>query len=217
MKSLKKVFRFLVIMLRLFIRCLDDVKLTDVLVCGGSDGYLRLLPLPLLSSSSSSDTFVWESSTFFASNCAISSMNFSWRYLYTGFVDGSVKVWTVSMMEAATGGLQDLFSSKSGIKTVSLVLLNNQLVHAGPVTAIQSVGGHLFTSSHDFSLLPWKKPEKLNAKSEGDFTQTPLVGYVIHSHPVICMACNPNMIVSGDEHGEIVVSAPSVSSEFLSG
>jgi WD40 repeat protein len=178
----------------------DDAFLTDILACGSANGYLTALPLPLLSENSN-DTQSMEAISIFGGNCAISAIRSCWKFLYAGFIDGTVKVFAIVTNK-------EYGSARYPIRMISLIRVSNMAIHAGPVTSMAATGGHFFTASHDFSVVPWIEPDKLDAKSENEFTQSQGTSYVVHTHAIVCMAANKNMIVSGDDCGQIVVMAP---------
>eukprot|EP01035_Chromulina_nebulosa_P019129 gene19129-24965_t len=186
----------------------DDINLTDVAVCGLANGYINFFPLPLSFGSSGNESTTWECLTLYAGDCSISSLKYFWNFLYVGFVDGTIKAWSVSLDKK-------LNSSKHPIRMLQLNKVQSFNIHAGPVTSICFTGGHMFTASHDFSILPWNPPEKLKAKTEAEFSQSPLSGIIHHSHPIVCMANNKYVLVSGDDHGNIIVSAPAVIGDKL--
>lgn len=204
----------------------EGIHMIDIVAIGTANGMLKLLPLPLVnanltgSMSKVSET-TWEGSSILTGNTSgVSAVKYAWKYLYTGFVDGSVRIWSIQLsndIQHDKSVFSSLFSNTKQFslsKLINVVKVDSQSVHSGPVTAMMWTGGYLFTSSHDFSIVPWKQPNKLTAKNEQEFIQEITSGYVIHSDAIISMACNSHLIVSGDDSGCIHVSAPTALGEF---
>jgi WD40 repeat protein len=181
---------------------LDDVFCTDAIAVGSANGYVTVLPLPLLTGGDIlNETQSMEAISLFGGNSPVSSVQVAWNYLYAGFADGTVKIWSILLKK--NGG-----TARYPIRSINIVKMGVMAVHAGPVTAISQTGGHLFTASHDFSIIPWVKPEKLGARSEAEFSQKQESGLVFHNHAVVCMNANNYSVVSGDDCGQIIVAVP---------
>lgn len=181
---------------------IDDVFCTDAVACGSANGYVTVLPLPLLVGGDvANETQSIEGISLYGGNCPVSSVRSAWNYLYAGFADGTVKIWSI-LLKKNSG------SPRYPIRMVNLIKVGLVALHAGPVTAITHTGGHLFTTSHDFSIIPWTKPEKSGARSESEYSQHQVSGAVVHMHAVVCMGSNNNALITGDDRGLIVVSVP---------
>ena len=89
-----------------------------------------------------------------SSSGAITALRVAWRYLYTAASDGTVKVWDIQYLYDD----DEKKEVKLGIK--SLNLLASVPVHSGPISALTFVGGVLYSSSHDMSIVPYLEPYK---------------------------------------------------------
>jgi hypothetical protein len=130
--------------------------------------------------------------------------------VYAGFTDGCVKTWAVTLV------LDDSVATNP-VNMVRLSLVQDVQVHAGPVTCMAFTGGVLFSASYDFSILPWDVPDKLNAKSTANFSQSYATGLIYHNNCVISMAASKRLLVTGDEGGRVVVTYPATSRPDFSG
>jgi hypothetical protein len=66
----------------------------------------------------------------------------------------------------------------------------------------------MFSSSHDLSIMKWLAPLNLNAKRSLEFKQDHSTAMILHGAPIVTMAANSFCMVTGDESGKVVISAP---------
>ena len=185
----------------------DEMTLTDILIAGTQRGRILVLPLPL--AGSSTESAYWEGFFVEGGECGVSSVQVAWGYVYAGFTDGRVKTWAVEMRKSVN-------SNVSPIRNVVFLPVQSVQVHAGPVTCLAFTGGSLFSASYDFSILPWTAPDRLNAKTVANFTQSYREGMIHHSNSILTIASNKTMMVTGDEGGRVVVTyAKKVREDFM--
>ena len=185
----------------------DEVALTDILVCGTSKGKLLILPLPLANSNESE---TWNGTFIDAGESGVSSVRIAWDFIYAGFTDGRVKTWAVEVKKSIN-------TLTNPIKMIQLLPVQSVQVHAGPVTCLAYTGGALFSASYDFSILPWATPDRLNAKTTANFSQSYREGLIYHSNCIISIDSNKSMMVTGDEGGRVVVTySKKIREDFMS-
>ena len=176
----------------------DELSLTDILVCGTAKGKLLVLPMPL---PNSNENATWNGFLVDAGECGVSSVRIAWNFVYAGFTDGRVKTWAIEIIKSNNTILNP-------IKMIHFLPVQNVQVHAGPVTCLAFTGGSLFSASYDFSILPWSTPDRLNAKTIANFSQSYREGLIYHSNCIISIGSSKTMMVTGDEGGRVVVSYP---------
>ena len=66
----------------------------------------------------------------------------------------------------------------------------------------------MFSASHDLSIMKWYSPFNYHAKSEREYSQEHSTAMVFHGDPIISMDCNDYCIISGDQSGKLVITAP---------
>jgi hypothetical protein len=186
----------------------EENTLSHVLAVGDSSGYVSLLPLPSHYASTAEYQTSWEACTTLCGESQVTSISFNWGYIYTGFANGVVKTWAISVDKG-------MLSHPQPIHAITLIPLSKEAVHAAPVTEIFYAGGRLFSTSHDYSVLPWRPPDKMKVTSEANFMQEIDAGKVLHSYPIIAAAANKFLMVTGDEFGKVRITAPGVFSDNI--
>lgn len=186
----------------------EENTLSHVLAVGDSSGHISFLALPSHLANSSELKIPWEAHRHHCGDSQITAISYNWGYVYTGFANGSVRTWAMQIDKVQLTSLQP-------IHAISLIALSNEPVHSAPVTQIFQAGGRLFSTSHDYSVLPWKPPEKLKVMDSANFSQEIDAGKVLHSYPIIAAAANRFLIVTGDEFGKVRITAPGVFSDNI--
>jgi len=179
---------------------IDEVTMTEALVCGLNNGNLQLVPLPLINGPPGSERMSLVPKVITAGTAAVSCICFAWGFVYTGFTDGTLKTWAIILNKDTQSG--------GPINQVNLELVQNITVHAAPICSLLYSGNFLFTVSHDFSMIPFKPPEKVSAKSAAQFFQDHMAAYIIHNSPIICATSNKYGLISCDDDGFVKISAP---------
>eukprot|EP01038_Epipyxis_sp_PR26KG_P011591 gene11591-15525_t len=188
----------------------DDITLSHALACGAANGTVTLLPVPLSKAAADSGE-VWSSNAPYSiSDVPVTSICYAWGYLYVGSADGVMRTCAIISLKPS-----EVYFRISPIDLIQLQSINFQPVHASSVTGLVFTGGYLFSSSFDFSILPWNPPEKENLKSGSDFKQSLASGLIFHSNPIVSIAANNNIIVTGDDSGQLVFIAPSETEPFI--
>lgn len=183
----------------------DRLNAQNAVCVGLANGGVAFLPLPLEKAELSTDTS-WESlqiaKEVMGYRSSISSISIAWNFLYVGYVDGTVRCYAIVIED------QSRMFMEHSIKALKIVSLDSQQIHAGPVTGIIEAGDHMFTISHDMSIMKWKAPLNLTADTPLEFSQEHDTAMIIHAAPIITICGNNYCIVSGDDTGKVIISAP---------
>jgi len=206
---------------------IDEVPLKQVIVAGCKNGNIVVLPIPLKESTRLRVKNNWDAIIVQTDlNIPVACISSAWNFLYAGYADGSIRVWsistntvlkesapvTTSMFGVNVNTLKSAFSIQNYLKFIEV---DKKYVHTGAVTGLLFTGETLFSCSHDYSFLSYSAPENLNAKTPGYFKQAVGKGLVIHNDHITSMYANKFLIVSGDNSGHVKISIPAVMSEVL--
>jgi hypothetical protein len=184
------------------------------LATGGSDGVLSCFafkPDPQWA-----NTVTWKPTVTIEAHQgrAVTAAAVAWKRLYTAGSDGTIKVWEMEFEEKETSVMEKGVKITISIKktgVIGLALAVTVPVHAGPVSSLISLGGILFSASHDMSLVPWLEPEK---KVDPDnptrlrLYQESTEGIVSHNGAITTMHGNSDMLITADVAGGIVIRVP---------
>lgn len=179
----------------------NDLKVSELLVCGTVSGKLFVLPL------TEGKVDSWKGFAVPTGNAGISAVKTAWGYLYSGSISGVVKVWAVEVANKKGP------SSDSIAEVVNLICVRSDAVHTDAISTLSFTGGHLFSASLDMCTAAWTAPTNLKAKVPRDFEQASYGAGVCHHGPIISMAANSNYLVTGDDQGSVVMRRPSSQSE----
>ena len=206
-----------------------DLALTDALVCGTARGEVLVLDLPM--GRKGEEKTLWtqpkvevlgehndkslvghiSASVGLDDYVPVTTVCYAWTYLFVSLADGSVHVFATVIDADKIGKTEDGIMSFFQLSKVS-----GRRLHNAPITGLRFAGDHVFTCSHDFSLLPFLAPESLSARLPTQFEQEVGQGIVLHSAPILCMASNNHVLVTGDNSGVINVLGPARSDVLLS-
>ena len=176
-------------------------SVSDMLICGLANGSLSATVLPMKGGSFKAIDNPTRADIPCCGPLQIWSLVMAWNYIYAGCADGSISVCAIWMENS------DLLFTQP-IRCLNIQKLTAIQVHGGPVMSILFCGGSLFSFSHDFSTIHFEKPDRIGVRDPADFRQSIGRGRVFHSAPVSCAFANEFAIVSGDEEGTLVVTAP---------
>lgn len=132
---------------------------------------------------------------------AVTAIKYAWDRLYTAASDGVVKMWEIEYMRE--GGM------KTGIKEFKLHV--SLAVHSGPVSSLCFTGGVLFSASHDMSVVPFLKPEKIPDPRDPNkyvMKQETRGGSINHTGAITSMWGTNNLLVTADVAGGVIFRMP---------
>lgn len=183
----------------------DRITVHHAIFVGQSNGGISMLPVPL-SKNFGSEGFAWPAVSVSADvlgyKKGVSVVAIAFKFLYIGYVDGTVRIYAITLPN-----LQLLFLD-GALSAVVLVFMDSHTIHAAPVVSIREAGANMFTASRDTSIMKWNAPTNLAADCPSEFNQTHETAMIVHGDGIISMASNDYCLVSGDEGGKIVISAP---------
>jgi hypothetical protein len=197
-----------VLSLALYFRTTHELTVSEFsrhAIIAGTNSNIVMLPIPRISAAND-DEYVneaWDNPAVCDkyNKTAILSIECAWGNIYTGSLQGEVKVWTLRDMNKS----DKLFKYS---QITNMYLLDAKAVHCDAVNALVFYGNHLFSCSSDMSIIAWPAPMQLVRGHGFGFHQDCHNGVVAHRAPVLTLSGNAYALASGDEEGNIVVRAP---------
>lgn len=200
----------------LFIRTTQAMHLLDYarncIICGTNNGKMIVLPQPHSHSKppmegvKESDfiTEAWKNPyqiQCFNKNTAITALVCAWDLVYTGSSDGEIKIFSVNDVVLKHNKVQDDRFSFQHL--INICILESKAVHANTVSGLVFTGNHLFSTSHDLSVITWPSPHRFGGRF--GFQQTCERGVVDHNCPISAVDGNTTILATGDSAGNVLI------------